>query len=79
MKIMAKQCKYAMKYKFGGGLGWSGNCSTCSSSNQRQQKGNHHQGNPIMGYTNMNADWYNLCVNGKSKDGTTPSRCRYYS
>jgi hypothetical protein len=73
---MAKQCKYAKKYHYGGGLGGSGYCCTCSSPNANERNKNHHQGAPIMGYTGD--DWYNICINGKSRNGTTPSKCKFY-
>lgn len=71
---MGKQCKYAKKARpiIGGPTA----CCCTSPSNPKVSKGM-PDGLPAMGWID-GTGWWNLCINGKSLKGVTPSKCDYY-
>ena len=79
---MAKSCKFAKKYRASGALSGTSYFSTCRSPKSQNLNVHFHEGHPIIGrdvdYSASERDRYNLCINGKAKDGTTPSKCKFY-
>lgn len=77
---MAKKCKHVKT----GGIANAGAeaCFCTSPGNPNTSKGNcfkrsNGEGYPVTGWSD-GTGWWNLCINGKSLKGVTPSKCDYY-
>lgn len=68
---MAKQCKYAKKDNANGA------CCYCTSAGNPNTSKARKSGYPTTGWADGRG-WWNLCINGKSFKGVTPSNCDYY-